>query len=327
MLSRSITIFPLCIADNSRGAFSLIQRLDTAFNIAWIRKASFDSAYGLAVSAQLAGEGFRTLFDLAEAVRVSQRSLTICADEEFANDEELGLPSVATIYDIELNPATITILPSEEIYQALRAGTCDVGAVQRTDGRIAAWDLYVLEDSLGAFPNYSPAPVIRRDLLTRYPELESYLDQLGPTLSSAAITALNAQVDLGADGEAATGDEASVEAVASTFLCENALIQTCGDAIDRTTSATTVVTESTSLTPVLAMIPLTISPTLAVSSTAENGVINDDAADAADTPAVAEQASFSVTVTTPNTFGVNVRTTANAGAEVVTVVRVTQLCR
>ncbi|MEZ4622343.1 MAG: glycine betaine ABC transporter substrate-binding protein, partial [Caldilineaceae bacterium] len=112
-LSLYHNIPPSALPTTAEGAFSLIQRLDTAFNIAWIRKASFDSAYGLAVSAQLAGEGFRTLFDLAEAVRVSQRSLTICADEEFANDEELGLPSVATIYDIELNPATITILPSE----------------------------------------------------------------------------------------------------------------------------------------------------------------------------------------------------------------------
>ncbi len=343
-LSLYHNIPPSALPTTADGAFSLVKTLDESFNIVWIRKASFDSAYGLAVSADLAVQGVRTLFSLGERLRSNSAPLAICVDEAFLADNDLGLPSIVAIYGWELAAESVVTLPSEEIYRALRDGRCDVGKVLQTDGRIGAWNLFVLEDTQGAFPNYTPAPIARRDLLTRYPELEEYLGQLGPLLNSATMTVLNAQVDLGADAEAGTGDESAVDAVALAFLCDNQLVRGCGLPLADATPLTTTINGSVSITPAPSLIPITASFTSmalvpapardlenteiltgTVSATVSGSADGADAAQAdSATPATlptTEEAAAGTTssVATPATFGVNVRATADATAEVVAI--------
>ncbi len=341
-LSLYHNIPPSALPTTADGSFSLVKALDEIFNIVWIRKASFDSAYGLAVSEALAVQGVRTLFDLAERLRVNPGAETICIDDAFLEDADVGLPSVAAIYNFDLSTANIVTLDSDEIYRALRDGRCDVGKVLQTDGRIGAWNLFVLEDTQGAFPNYSPAPIVRRDLLTRYPELEEYLGRLGPLLNSATMVELNAKVELGADSEPITGDEEAVDVVARTFLCNQQLIDNCA------TDLMAVDASDTSVTPVGQLIPITSSADLAsvaaqIASAAVGGTSPAVAGDtvAGDTLAVGSSltetfplsdsasalpsdptpdiAMAVITVTTPSTFGVNIRGEASATAPVVTV--------
>lgn len=179
--------------------------------------------------------------------------------------------------------ATVTTMPLDEIYDALRSGQCDVGEVLRTDGRVAAWDFSIVADDLGAFPNFTPAPIARRDLLTTYPELEAYLGQLGPILEPAVMTGLNAAVDLGQDGEPATGDEAAVADVAQRFLCEHQLITTCVDGflVEDSPTVPVEMASATDVAPFAALIPMTSTADLLATS---NGA---EAADSADADAAA----------------------------------------
>jgi len=291
-------------------AYELIKNLDRSFNITWIRKAAFDGAYGLAVGAGLVAKGVRTLEDLGQLLVTDGSDLVLCVEPGFLDDLATGGQNLASLYNITFPTANTQLLPQAEIYAGLRSGACDVGEVVRTDGRIDAWNLYVLEDTLGAFPNYTPAPVIRNAVLTEYPELEPYLEELGPLLNTAVMTALNAQITLGPDGEPATGDEVAAAQVASNFLCDNGLITDCGDApavasavATEPLTTTVTVTDSavptaTNLVPVAALIP-----------------IQPEAITAVVTPA----SSTTITVSTPNNFGVNARATANTNATVVAV--------
>ena len=81
------------------------------------------------------------------------------------------------------------------MYQALKNKKVDVIGGYSTDGRIKAYDLTMLTDDQNFFPPYSCAPVIRRETLERYPELESVLNQLSGKVTNKAMIEMNFQVD------------------------------------------------------------------------------------------------------------------------------------
>jgi osmoprotectant transport system substrate-binding protein len=85
--------------------------------------------------------------------------------------------------------------------QALAAGDINVALLFTTDPAIRARHLVVLADNRGLQPAENVVPVLRRATVGRYgPGLLDALNALSARLSSAALTALDAQVEL--DGRA-----------------------------------------------------------------------------------------------------------------------------
>lgn len=60
-----------------------------------------------------------------------------------------------------------------------------------TEGRIAHYNLVVLEDDKNFFPAYNPAPVIRKEILDTYPEIENIMKELSILLDLETLTLLN----------------------------------------------------------------------------------------------------------------------------------------
>jgi len=81
------------------------------------------------------------------------------------------------------------------MYQALKEGSVDVIGGYSSDGRIDAYDLYVLEDDRGYFPPYFAAPLVRKETLLRHPKLRGVLNRLSGKLTDAQMRQLNFQVD------------------------------------------------------------------------------------------------------------------------------------
>jgi len=107
-------------------------------------------------------------------------------------------------------------METSAIYDLLRdGGSIDVGLVFSTDGRILAYDFFLLEDDRRFFPSYLLAPVVRERTLSQHPSLAAHLNALAAVLDNPTIARLNAQVDL---------QGRSVEEVAHTFLRDNGLI-------------------------------------------------------------------------------------------------------
>jgi osmoprotectant transport system substrate-binding protein len=78
----------------------------------------------------------------------------------------------------------------------LADGKVDVIAGNSTDGQIAALDLVQLTDDRQYFPPYQAAPVIRRDVLERYPTVAAALAELGGKISDAEMRRLNTLADV-----------------------------------------------------------------------------------------------------------------------------------
>ncbi|MBD0287070.1 MAG: ABC transporter permease subunit [Flavisolibacter sp.] len=110
---------------------------------------------------------------------------------EFMGREDgyLGLKSK---YHLRL---PIVVISDAVMYKAAYEKKLDVISGYSTDGRLKAFDLVILQDDEHIFPPYYAAPIVRRDVLEKYPELESTLNLLLGKINDSIMTELNFQVD------------------------------------------------------------------------------------------------------------------------------------
>jgi len=77
--------------------------------------------------------------------------------------------------------------------------------------------LLLLVDDKVFYPIYNVAPVVRKDVLEKYPQITELLNELAPLLTDDIMSGLNWQVD---------GPEKKEPAdVAKAFLVENGLVK------------------------------------------------------------------------------------------------------
>jgi osmoprotectant transport system substrate-binding protein len=81
------------------------------------------------------------------------------------------------------------------IYRALIDKKVDIVAGNSTDGLIDALHLVALADDHHYFPPYDAVPIVRRDALTKFPQLRTALADLAGKISAEEIRHLNAEVD------------------------------------------------------------------------------------------------------------------------------------
>ena len=129
--------------------------------------------------------GIRAISDLA-----AHPELTLGFSNEFM-DREDGWPGLRRAYD----------LPHEQVrgldhalaYRALARGTIDATDLYTTDAEIQRYDLRILKDDRGYFPDYEAVFIYRHglgpDALTQLRRLEGRIDE-------AAMTAMNARTKL-----------------------------------------------------------------------------------------------------------------------------------
>lgn len=110
---------------------------------------------------------------------------------EFMGREDgyLGLKS-----KYKLNMETV-VISDAVMYKALREKRLDVVSGYSTDGRLKAYDLIMLKDDQVLFPAYQAAPLVREDMIKRFPDLEIVLNQLAGRIDEEEMTAMNYQVD------------------------------------------------------------------------------------------------------------------------------------
>jgi glycine betaine/choline ABC-type transport system substrate-binding protein len=87
-------------------------------------------------------------------------------------------------------------------YIALASGQVDLIAGNSTEGRIAALDLFQLEDDRHYFPPYEAVYLVRPDSLARVPALGDVLAKLAQAISTEEMQQLNYEVDANKRGQA-----------------------------------------------------------------------------------------------------------------------------
>ncbi len=112
-----------------------------------VGRLGFENAYALAMKRQKAEElGIRTMADLANHAH----KLSVGGDYEFFDRPEWR--NMTQTYGLRF--ATTRKFQSTLMYQAVDSGEVDVISAFSSDGRIAAYDLLVLEDPRNAIPPY-----------------------------------------------------------------------------------------------------------------------------------------------------------------------------
>jgi osmoprotectant transport system permease protein len=80
-------------------------------------------------------------------------------------------------------------------YIALASGKVDLIAGNSTEGRIAALDLFQLEDDRHYFPPYEAVYLVRKDTLVREPVVQQTLQKLAGAISTDDMRKMNYEVD------------------------------------------------------------------------------------------------------------------------------------
>jgi osmoprotectant transport system substrate-binding protein len=154
--------------------------------------APFNNTYGIFVRSSVAEEeNLTTMADLAEA----SPSLTFISYSQFQNRSD-GYPNVKKNYPA-FDFKEIKIVNELGLrYSGLESGDGDVGVGFTTDGQLASDQLVVMKDSKHIWPFYYPAPVVRSDVLEKYPKVEKILNEVSASLDVETMRELNGQVDL-----------------------------------------------------------------------------------------------------------------------------------
>lgn len=163
------------------------------FGLTWGKPLGFNNTFAILVRRSDAERyGLRTISD---AARVAGRGRWKAGfGYEFLERAD-GFAGLAVVYGLKF-AAPPTAMDLGLTYRALADGKVDLIAGNSTDGQIAALDLVALEDDRRYFPPYEAAPVIRSQLLERYPQLAPALAELGGWISDAEMRRLNALADV-----------------------------------------------------------------------------------------------------------------------------------
>jgi glycine betaine/choline ABC-type transport system substrate-binding protein len=180
------------IRDARLSTVAVRERVDP-LGLAWLEPFGLDDSFALAIRRDMAiRRDVERISDLAEM----PGALTFAADKGYLARPVDGLYALARRYG--LNVGTVELFPvgdRDRIYNALADQDVEVAEVFRTDARLDDYGILALEDDLGFYPLYRPAPLVRRDTLERFPEIEAVWNQLAGRISTEDMRRLNGRVE------------------------------------------------------------------------------------------------------------------------------------
>ena len=178
------------ISDPKKVLDYLKQQYPKQFKAEWTEPLGFNNSFAIIVRGDDAKKlNLQTLSQLGKAAP----KLRAGFGPEF-KDREDGFPGLAKTYGIKFAGEPKELLLGL-LYQALQQKEVDVIAGNTTDGLIQSLGLVVLKDDKNYFPPYEAVPVVRSQILDKYPELRPVLAELGGKISEEDMRKLNYQVD------------------------------------------------------------------------------------------------------------------------------------
>lgn len=183
---------------DSAATYQRVRELDAKKGLVWLAPSKFSNTYALALPQKIAEQypQINTISQLNTVVQSEKDKGHILAlDTEFANRSD-GLVGMTQAYGLSFTRADIRQMDAGLVYTALRNGQVFTGLVYTTDGRLNTFHLKLLEDDKHYFPDYTAAPVIRKDFLDKHPDIAALMKPLAEQLDDATMRELNAQVDV-----------------------------------------------------------------------------------------------------------------------------------
>ncbi|HEM3441842.1 ABC transporter permease/substrate-binding protein [Streptococcus suis] len=175
----------------------------------YLAPMAFQNTYALAVTEDYAQKnGIEKISDLAKVQQTAVAGFSL----EF-NDREDGNIGLKNLYNLQLNVKTME--PALR-YEAIKSGNVQIIEAYSTDSKVVTYKLKILEDDKQLFPPYQAAPLLSKETLEKYPELEQVLGVLAGKISTEEMTRMNYAVDV--EGK-------SAEQVAREYLEQEGLLK------------------------------------------------------------------------------------------------------
>ena len=172
-------------------AFAIVkQEFEKRYDQTWFPSYGFENTYVFLVRKDTAEK--YNLKKVSDLKNVADQ-LVAGVDTSWITRKGDGYDGFQTTYGFSFD----SILPMQIglVYDAVEAGKMDIVLGYSTDGRIASYDLVMLEDDRSFFPPYDAAPVVDNQVLKNTPGLEEALNKLGNTISTEKMQQLNYEAD------------------------------------------------------------------------------------------------------------------------------------
>jgi osmoprotectant transport system substrate-binding protein len=186
---------------NARAGYERVKALDEKqHHLVWLEPAPADNTWAIAVRKDLAAaNGLASLGDLARYLAAGGR-FKLAASAEFVERPD-ALPAFEAGYGFKLEPDQILTLAGGDTAVTIKAAAQQTSGVNAamaygTDGPLAALGLQILADPKAVQPVYAPAPVVRAEVLARYPKIRELLAPVFRSLDTATLQTLNARIAL-----------------------------------------------------------------------------------------------------------------------------------
>lgn len=195
------------IMSDPQGVYGWVKDEDAKKDLEWLDPVKLNNTYTLMMKkAQAEKLGISSISDLASYVDEHPEDLIMGVGTEFWNRPD-GFKKLSQVYGMKFPFDKVKKMSDGLAYQALKDDQVDVSMGFATDGRIAAFGFVNLEDDKRFFPVYNPAPVVRKEVLETYPEIESILKPLAENLSTNDMQNMNKAVDVEHKAETAVAEE------------------------------------------------------------------------------------------------------------------------
>ncbi|MFJ8459327.1 osmoprotectant update ABC transporter permease/substrate-binding subunit OpuFB [Lysinibacillus xylanilyticus] len=160
------------------------------FGMVMLSPMEYNNTYALAVSKEMAETyDLQSISDIKPIQETIKAGFTL----EF-NDREDGYLGIQNRYGITL--PNITTMEPKLRYQAIETGNIDLLDAYSTDSEIRQYNLQVLVDDQQLFPPYQGAPLLRKETLDKYPEIETALNKLANRITDDEMREMNYQVNV-----------------------------------------------------------------------------------------------------------------------------------
>ncbi len=206
---------------DAESAYKKVKELDYEKNkIVWLQPIPANNTWAIAVRDDLAKkENLKTLKDFARYVNNGGRVKLACSAEFVESDA--ALPSFQNGYGFELTDDQLLVFSGGNTAQTEKAAGEGIDGVNfamayGTDGGLSVHNLTILEDTKNIQPVYEPAPIVKEEVLKKYPEIKTVLEPIFKSLDMESLQRLNAKI-------AIEGVDASI--VATEYLKGNGFIE------------------------------------------------------------------------------------------------------
>ncbi len=201
-------------------AYAKAKELDAANKIVWLQPAPANNTWAIAVRKDVADTNkLVTLNDFGKWVAGGGK-VKLAGSAEFV-ESAAALPGFQEAYGFKLTADQLLVLSGGDTSATEKAAaeqTSGVNAAMAygTDGQLAALGLVVLTDTKGVQAVYEPAPIVRAEVLDKYPQIKDLLEPVFKSLSLETLQQLNAKIAV--DGQ-------DPKKVAAAYLTEKGFLK------------------------------------------------------------------------------------------------------